>query len=306
MSAILLFFVTSTGAAQSCFTLMAYNCENAFDTIHDEGKDDYEFLPEGSYHWSRSRMFRKLNNIGKVIMAVDTEHPVDIVCLEEVENDSVLTWLTQRTALSQIGYKYVMTESADTRGIDVALVYSPFTFRLLDSESLRAKTSSPTRDVLHVCGTTPGGDTLDIFAVHLPSRLNGKVAERNRQIIAEMINSHIDSISMARPNAQICIMGDFNDGPRSNIVKRAFAGMTNLMTDGKQGSYKYHGVWDCIDQILVNESLHGKVTEAGVYSNPMLTEDDIQYGGTKPFRTYIGRKYNKGFSDHLPVFFKIR
>lgn len=284
---------------------MSYNCENAFDTLHDDGKEDYDFLPDGNYHWTRRRMFQKLRNIGKVIMAVSTQQPVDVVCLNEVENDSVITWLTRNTALAQIGYRYVMTNSADPRGIDVAILYSPYTFRLLEATPIRARTSDPTRDVLHVCGIVADGDTIDIFAVHLPSKLNGKIAENNRRIIAETINCCIDSITNARPKAQICVLGDFNDGPKSNVVKKSFSNLTNLMEDTVQGSYKYHGAWDCIDQILVNGQLRKKVGKYGVYFNPLLTEEDTKFGGIKPFRTYIGRRYNGGFSDHLPVFFTI-
>jgi hypothetical protein len=40
--------------------------------------------------------------------------------------------LTRRSLLRQAGYEYVMTDSPDRRGIDVALVYSPFTFRLIN------------------------------------------------------------------------------------------------------------------------------------------------------------------------------
>ena len=29
--------------AQQTFTILSYNIENAFDTIHDEGKNDYEY-----------------------------------------------------------------------------------------------------------------------------------------------------------------------------------------------------------------------------------------------------------------------
>ena len=29
-----------------------YNVENLFDTTHDPGKDDHEFLPTGSYQWN--------------------------------------------------------------------------------------------------------------------------------------------------------------------------------------------------------------------------------------------------------------
>ncbi|MGM0498283.1 MAG: endonuclease, partial [Bacteroidota bacterium] len=32
-----------------------------------------------------------------------------------------------------------------------------------------------------------------------------------------------------------------------------------------------------------------------------LLEKDEKYIGKKPYRTYVGFKYNGGFSDHLPI-----
>lgn len=283
-------------------TLMSYNCENAFDTIHDVGKNDFEYLPDGNRHWSRGKLFYKLNGIGKTIMAVEESRPVDIVCLNEVENDSVLTWLTCKTPLAAVGYKYVMTNSADVRGVDVALLYSPFTFHVINHYSIRAKTTTPTRDVLYVSGVTLSHDTLDIFAVHLPSKLNGLIGEENRCVVARTICSSIDSIYNIRKNANIVVMGDFNDGPKSKVIKNEFSHLTDLMAHEKQGSYKYKGVWQCIDHILVNEKLLPRVSSSGVMANPMLLEEDTKYGGVKPYRTYVGFKYNGGYSDHLPVF----
>ena len=42
---------------QSTFSIMSYNIENAFDTIHDEGKNDYDYLPGGEKGWSTYRLF---------------------------------------------------------------------------------------------------------------------------------------------------------------------------------------------------------------------------------------------------------
>ena len=85
---LLIIFILSRGHVEAQgVSSMSYNCENAFDTLHDEGFQDEEYTPEGSRHWSRYRMMQKLKNIGKVIVAADTQRPVDIVCLEEVEND---------------------------------------------------------------------------------------------------------------------------------------------------------------------------------------------------------------------------
>ena len=298
-------YAISLPSSAQQITLMSYNCENAFDTIHDVGKNDFEYLPNGNRHWSRWKLFHKLNGIGKTIMAVEESRPVDIVCLNEVENDSVLTWLTCNTPLAAVGYKYVITNSADVRGVDVALLYSPFTFHVINHYSIRANTSTPTRDVLYVSGVTLSHDTLDIFAVHTPSKLNGFIAEENRCIVAKTICSSIDSIYNVRKNANVVVMGDFNDGPKSKVMKNEFSRLTDLMAHEKQGSYKYKGVWQCIDHILVNETLLPHVSSSGVMANPMLLEEDTKYGGVKPYRTYVGFKYNGGYSDHLPIFARI-
>ncbi len=301
----LLALVVFTPLYSQDFVLASYNCENAFDTIHDEGKNDYEFLPQGNRRWSRKRMFTKLKNIGKVILSIDSVKPADVICLEEVENDTVLTYLTRNTPLARIGYRYIMTNSLDERGINVAIIYSPFSFHLISSHTIRPRIDGFTRDVLHATGWIAGGDTLDVFAVHLPSKLNGKTSERNRLTIASQIMQSIDSLRKVRTNLNAVIMGDFNDGPESRVVKQGFSGLVNLMT-GHHQSYKYQGHWDCIDQILVNKEMVHRVKESGVAARQFLLESDGKYSGTKPRRTFTGWNYNpSGFSDHLPVYLRI-
>ena len=301
--ALVLGLLVANVAYSQTFTLATFNCENAFDTIHDEGKNDYEFLPDGIRHWNRSRMFKKLKNIGKVILSIDSLRPADVVCLNEVENDTVLTYLTKNTPLVRMGYEYVMTNSLDERGIDIALVYSPYTFHLIGYETIRPKIEDKTRDVLHATGWVSSGDTLDIFAVHLPSKLNGKRSEQNRIAIVSQIMECIDSLQDVRENLYVAVMGDMNDGPDSKAVRHGFKGLHNLFTTNDK-SYKYQGNWDCIDQILVNERLKKKAMVSGVAERGFMLEPDEKFSGMKPKRTFIGWKYNDGFSDHLPVFAK--
>ncbi len=302
----------SLGIEAQPLTVMSYNCENAFDTIHDVGKNDQAYLPDSPRRWTRNRMYRKLKNIGKVIAAVGDTRPVDIICLEEVENDTVLSYLLRRTPLASVGYEYVMTNSADQRGIDVAMVYSPFTFHPINHHAIRAGTSTPTRDVLYVSGTA-GTDTLDIYVAHLPSKLNGKTGEKNRRIVAEAIMRSVDSLKTVRRQPRIIVLGDFNDGPRSKLIRTAFGSLVCLSEsyqllnkDARYkvgGSYKYQGTWDCIDQIFVSPNLSR--SRAFIANLPFLLEEDNKYGGLQPSRTYIGYKYNNGYSDHLPVLLQI-
>ena len=117
----------------SLFTLVELNCENLFDCQHDSLKQDYEFLPTSDHHWTRTRYWRKLNRIGQEIIACgemdSTWMLPDLVALCEVENDTVMRDLTKRSLLRKARYEYLMTHSPDVRGIDVALLYSPFSFR---------------------------------------------------------------------------------------------------------------------------------------------------------------------------------
>lgn len=84
----------------SIFTFVELNCENLFDCRHDSLKNDTEFLPDGSYHWTRSRYWRKLNRVGQTIISCGEKKGgnaagspwqlPDLVALCEVENDSVM------------------------------------------------------------------------------------------------------------------------------------------------------------------------------------------------------------------------
>lgn len=312
-------FVSACAIAQH-ITFMSLNCENAFDARHDEGKNDYEYLTDGTRRWSMKRLYKKLDGIAKVIAATDTEQPVGIVALCEVENDSVLEYLTKRTVLRSLGYKYVITDSPDTRGVDVAILYSHLAFMPIDVEYLRPDhVGTPTRDILHVSGVSHG-DTLDVYAVHLPSKLGGKESQQKGMQVAGALKANIGSIMSRRTNAKIFVMGDFNADMRSSVMNKALsaedywqnsAHVDTILYDvvegtvGKgMGSYKYRGVWSVIDHILVSGNVD--VLSAGVLSNDALLEEDTKYGGKKPRRTYVGFKYNGGISDHLPVWVKIR
>jgi hypothetical protein len=75
--------------------------------------------------------------------------------------------------------------------------------------------------------------------------------------------------------------------------------LVNLMQGKKEGTYRYRGKWEILDQFLVSGNVRTKNVE--ILRHPFLLEEDEKYGGDKPFRTYNGMKYQGGFSDHLPI-----
>lgn len=305
-----IFFHISIAESQQ-LTFVELNCENLFDYQDDEGKDDSEYLPESTRHWTKKRYWQKLNNISQSLLSCSEEGIPDLIALCEVENDSVLHDLTKRSLLRNAGYEYIMTSSPDLRGIDVALLYSPFSFKPVKSCFLRVDPISgmrPTRDILYVSGQVISGDTLHVFVVHFPSRFGGERYSRPfRKVVADRLCLSLDSIQRLNPDARILIAGDFNDSHDSPALKQIYShNIQNLTKEahglhGVKGTYRYQGEWGSIDHILSSRALYNKVDTAFVHSSLFLLEEEKLYGGYRPRRTYIGMRHQSGFSDHLPL-----
>lgn len=289
--------------------VMFYNCENLL--------------------FSSGHTYEKLTNLSRVVVAAGEGTPPAIIGLAEVENDSIMQRWTTRTPLARWHYQYIITDSPDERGINVALMYQPDDYRLIGSESLRVDMPEgirPTRDILHAWGRVIGGDTLDVVVCHLPSRYGGKKAsDRARQIAHSHMRSLMDSICLSRQDPHLIVMGDFNDYPTTRQVRRDFSGYVNLMyplqkslVKGKlaYGSHKYAGEWGFLDQFIVNSSMVDNVSNCNVskesssyikvrnpraFAMPFMLVDDVTQLGFRPLRSRYGYKYEGGYSDHLPI-----
>lgn len=293
------------GMAQG-LTLVELNCENLFDCRDDDGKEDEEFLPDGVRHWTRNRYWRKLNNIGQELLSCSSSLP-DLIALVEVENDTVMHDLTRRSLLRNAGYHYLMTESPDVRGLDVALLYQPMTFHPLCYETITVpsvKGMRPTRDILYVQGMTLKGDTLHVFVVHAPSRYGG---ERQTRAFRKHVVKTMLPFLPETPSAQVIVAGDFNDYADSPSLRLFYQqGLVNATrqakgSHGARGSYRYQGEWRSIDHVLVSPMLYEKIDTAYINDATFLLEDEPRYGGQRSRRTFQGFSYQPGFSDHLPL-----
>ena len=310
--ALLLLLCSATTEAQGRFRVVTWNVENLFDCRHDTLKDDHEFLPDSERHWTWGRYWRKITDVGRVVMGIGEMNTPALVGLCEVENDSVMIALTRRGSLRAIGYDYVMTNSPDRRGVDVALMYQPTMFRLLGHESRRIPSEQhslrPTRDLLHVWGVAQGRDTLHIVVCHLPSRAGGsKENVRNRKLaVAELVRL-TDSLLTNVPKCQLLVMGDFNATLRDKALKPIVChpGLMPLTPDRKRptsGTYRYQGNWSWIDHMLVSLTLASKVSgSAQLYTAPWM-QREMADGTWYPRRTYLGTNYGGGVSDHVPAY----
>ena len=313
---LVLFHLSFSSAGAQTLTVVELNCENLFDCQHDSLKQDTEFLPEATRHWTRKRYWQKLNNIAQELLSTCDDGIPDLIALCEVENDSVLHDLSRRSLLRNAGYEYVMTDSPDLRGIDVALLYSPVSFALIGCRSLRVmpiEGMRPTRDILYVSGRVLSGDTLHLFVVHAPSRYGGERHSRPfRQAVAERLCQSVDSIRAISPDASILVAGDFNDEADGPIVTYIGQhGLVNLTKDAHgqndvKGTYRYQGQWGSIDHIFGSPYIYNKVEKAYIHAPKFLLEEEKTYGGVRPRRTYNGMRYQSGYSDHLPLVLRLR
>ncbi len=322
------FAQTKLNQGKDYIRFMFYNVENFFDTTDDPTTNDNEFTPEGQMHWTQDRYIAKRNAIFRVIANVGEWEPPTFIALCEIENRSVLNDLIKGTPLSKYAYQIVHQESPDQRGIDVALLYRSAHVTCLTKQFIRIRfpdNRKRTRDILYATFLISKTDTLHVFVNHWPSRSGGqRQSDPSRTLAASLVRSKVDSIFRHRPLANIIISGDFNDEPLDKSIIKTLNALTdtaqnkssslfNLMAykmKEKTGTIKYQGKWSIFDQMIVSGGLlTGKastsVEQCYIFRADYLLEPDKRYSGVKPFRTYIGPKYNKGFSDHLPVYLDI-
>ena len=92
----LLISLTSTARKPlkgSDYAIGFYNLENLFDTCHDEGKNDYEFMPEGTFKWTTEKYFNKLHNLARVLSEMASDRLAEgcaAIGVAEVENTKCL------------------------------------------------------------------------------------------------------------------------------------------------------------------------------------------------------------------------
>ena len=317
----------TTQKPKTKFIVMFYNLENLFDTIDNPLTKDDEYIPSGVKYWTPYRYKTKLQHIRQVICAVDYTNYPDIIGVCEVENKKVLEDLISRPPLKKAGYKIFHRESLDRRGIDNAVLYNPETFKILDTNILRINFKNDpeyhTRDIIYVKGIErKSKDTLHIFVNHWPSRYGGQVqTEDLRCAAAKKLKSTTDSILKINSSAKILCIGDFNDTPADMSMLEFLKAGTyyqNANTDSlyniayylqyekKLWTYAYRLEYDILDQVIVSGQL---LKPDNLYINKdevyplkydfMIKKDDLGY--EKPKRTYLGYKYEGGFSDHLPM-----
>jgi predicted extracellular nuclease len=273
--------------------IMSYNVENLFDAVHDDGRDDYEFLPkaapekencsfENGYYktlcyktdWTDDKFRLHLDQTKKVLEA-QGELP-DVLIVAEVENVNVVSQLADT-----LGYpKFLVTSGSDKR-IEAAILYKEDKLKLKEMKELviefpkglRIKT---TRNILVANFSVKGqaDKILGVYANHWPSQGSPSGA---RVVAAKFLKQGIEANAKkyGKDNYYAIAGGDFNtidsDDPHpfEQLVdavqdvetiyrKSAYKKDTNKMYENMpEGTYYYptDKSWNHLDHFFVTPNL---------------------------------------------------
>jgi hypothetical protein len=311
-----------------------YNLENLYDTIKSDGVDDVDFTPMGINKWTSERYLAKISRLAEAISKIGEDDGIKggpaVLGVSEIENRKVLEDLVSHPLLKASNYQIVHYDSPDLRGVDVALLYQPRYFRVTSSASPELviydenKQRVYTRDQLVVTGLFDG-EEVSFIVNHWPSRSSGEAVTRPRRNEAASLTRRLaDSLMSINKNSKIIIMGDLNDDPVNESLRKYLRAADNQdkLKDGELfncmyplfkkgiGSLYYQDGMNLFDQIIVSPALLGKdystykFYAARVFNKPFLIQPDGQYKDY-PLRTYVGTTYQGGYSDHFPVYILI-
>ena len=313
-------------------TVAFYNLENLFDTINDPLKYD-EASPIMELKANRSEIYKKkIKNMARVISNIGTDmvnNSPAVIGVCEIENRKVLEDLVNDPLLLSKDYGIVHFEGPDRRSIDVALLYQKALFQPVESSSHElliyddlTRKRVFTRDQLLVSGKLDG-DLIYIIVNHWPSRSGGEARSRSKRVGAAKLNKRIiDSLQSINPYAKILTMGDLNDDPTNESVKKVLKakkdkkkvplkGIYNpfekMFAEKGYGTTAYRDAWSLFDQIMVTKPLIEtdytayRFWKACIYNKSYLSNKRGRWEGY-PFRSFANGGFTNGFSDHFPVY----
>lgn len=327
------------------FRAMTFNVENLFDTRDDQGKNDETFLPlaakKNKRHqklcakievpkwreeclqldWNETILTKKIQKLGKVIASANAGRGADVVFLQEVENLRVLEQLNS-VGLKDLGYRPVLIEGADVRGIDVALLTRlPVLHAQLHEIPFQniGNRKGDTRGILNVRVQGPEGKVFSLFVVHLPAPFHPVELRKD----ALKFLTKLAREEFAKGYVVIAA-GDFNipsKEERETGLLKPFAGEWTIAhhvgCQSCRGStyYAKDQTWSFLDQVWfyrgddktkVAGNGWALIADTMTLVKPLEEQTDLRTVGPRSLEISADGKEATGVSDHWPVYVEIR
>jgi endonuclease/exonuclease/phosphatase family metal-dependent hydrolase len=326
-------------------TVMSWNVENLFDTVHDEGKNDWTYLPLAvkddkirqacketsikekyyqqciSKDWNENILQEKLQRLAKVILSQNQGKGADLLFLCEVENIRILERLRQEFLQAAQYQTAILLEGSDERGIDCAFLSrlpldgSPTLHKVpltpvTDSSIVLEKT---TRDILQADFKLPGGERLTALAVHFPAGFHPTLHRREALARLNEVAKEVATKSQI-----VVAAGDFNINENELELYDVVAAKDWLISHREgckscPGSYFYEAgqTWSFLDAIMVYKGGLPPVQYTWTMdpdSIRVVNENHFQKKVTgHPLRFTIDDKgLVSGVSDHFPILMQLK
>ncbi len=321
-------------------SVMTFNVENLFDTVHDAGTEDFTNLPlvekknnpeaqkfckdmTNSYYqkecyeldWNPEILNVKIANVAAVIRSVDAGRGADNILMAEVENLNVLNLLV-KNQLSDLGYQTVaLVEGPDLRGIDPAFI-SKFPMvgkpklHLIpykDSNPEKLKWARRSRGILEVTVEAPNKKNITFLAAHFPSQSN-PTAWRSQaiQFAKKLMQTY------QKQGRAVIFGGDLNiittEEAKEGYYKNEMStvGQVSHLVGCQtcQGSHNYRGEWSFLDVLIFSKNLKSVGFELITDSfQTVRAPVNTRPDGT-PRRFDVQKK--EGVADHFPLYSRIK
>ncbi len=262
--------------AANQISIASFNMENYFDLIDDTGNDAEPKPLELELALKQQKLAAALTQ---------TLNCPTLVAVQEVEKGALLDELAQLAAPA-CGFTYAVThlESADARGIDVALMSNPDVVEVQGAELKQACTtletgvgdtrldcpagqnalfSRPPLQVEIVVGERP----FTIIVNHFKSKRGGEAETAPWRLAqATHVAGLVSDLLAGDADAYVIVLGDFNDYEQSApLLTLAEEGrMENVLLrlpDETRYSFVFGGVSQLIDGIFVTPALQDNVAE---------------------------------------------
>ncbi|KQM50162.1 endonuclease [Chryseobacterium sp. Leaf201] len=306
--------------------LSFYNVENLFLPDH-KPKHKSDPTNSGLRNWDERKYQNKLFRIAHVFQLIKEDNGMlpFMIGLSEVSGRKVLEDLVQKEPFNA-EYGIVHYNSKDERKVDVALLYDRNKIEIIHSEAITflfeaegkgIQNYETTRDVLY-SRVKYKQEEIDIFIAHLPSQREKDINGPKRAFILTELRKKILNI-MNNDEKNVILCGDFNENPDDENLKRILYDDLNnkvlenpfqqLFSEKRYSAFHYRSGL-LFDQIILSESFFNKGStlsfqDAEVFSSGKISSRDRKFEG-RPFRTYSGTRYLGGYSDHFPVFVRLR
>ena len=329
----------SDASSPNDISIMAYNVENLFDTIHDKGTEDYSYQPltkkntiKHKRHcetirsrrykkecleldWSTPILNRKMHRLATTILQVNNNKGPDILIMPEVENIRILK-LFNKKYLKAAEYKTIVhLEGPDKRGIDVSIltrlpqaskpILHKIPFQARDAGD--QEWMSRSRGILQSHFTLPDGQEIAIFGVHFPSPRNPTYWRQQGIAFLNHLKSQLPK------NVLAVAAGDFNITQKEEKSHRLYSqqiGKEWLVSHkigcpNCKGTNYYHSMtsWSFLDAILFDKKFselsHWYVDRKSISIPNQSIYQVNKWGSPAHFNS---GNYPIGVSDHWPIY----